>query len=249
MTEDATILVVDDNEDIVDTLSMALEDRGYRTLGAADGMEALDILAEEDVDLILADIAMPHLNGYQLYERVRERPEWVAIPFIFLTGRIMDSDIRYGKQLGADDYLAKPVDLEDLHAAVQGRLSRARQLATFGSHRSEGETSGALQVGHIKIDLDLHRVWLVERRVRLSAREFDLLAHLAQHSDRVVSPVELINVTHNLETDRVEAGSLLRPLIRSLRRKLGYKPGEIGCIENVRGVGYRLIEPMSENHR
>ncbi len=79
--------------------------------------------------------------------------------------------------------------------------------------------------------------------LKLSAREFLLLTYLAQRVDQVVSAQELIRVTHELDTDRVEAGTLLRPLVRSLRRKLGYSVGEMGCIENVRGVGYRLSVP------
>jgi DNA-binding response OmpR family regulator len=85
-----------------------------------------------------------------------------------------------------------------------------------------------------------------ERLIDLSAREFTLLEYLARRADIMVSPQELISVTHGLETDDVEAGSLLRPMIRSLRRKLGYAVGEMGCIENVRGVGYRLIAPAQK---
>lgn len=241
MTHDATILLVDDQVEILEALSMTLEARGYRVYCAPDGAEALEILSQEQVDLILADIAMPRMNGYQLYERARQRPEWVAIPFIFLTGRAMDSDIRYGKELGVDDYLTKPIEPEDLLAAVQGRLRRAQQLAVSVVSPGGDEEGGALRIGRIKIDLDQHRVWLIERQVKLSAREFDLLAFLAQNADRVVAPEELIQVTHGVQTDRVDAGSLLRPLIRSLRRNLGYSPGDMGCIENVRGVGYRLV--------
>ncbi len=242
MNRAGSILVVDDHPTLLENVALALEAAGYSVLTAEDGQGALGILEDEPVSLILADIAMPGMNGYQLYERVRMRPEWVSIPFIFLTARAMDSDVRYGKELGADDYLTKPIEPEDLLSAVQGRLRRAQQLsqATLVGTSAGPRAHGSLTVGRIKIDLDLHQVWLVERPIRLSAREFALLAHLARHADRVVSPEELIKATHNLDTDRTEAGSLLRPLIRSLRRHLGYPPGEIGCIENVRGVGYRL---------
>jgi two-component system response regulator VanR len=241
----ASILVVDDQLDILDNIGLALEAEGYRVLTATDGVEALDVLQSQPVDLILADIAMPRMNGYQLCERVWKNPQWVAIPFVFLTARALDSDIRYGKALGVDDYLTKPIQPEDLLAAVRGRLRRAQQLAQSSPQPSSPATSGrhALPLGRLHIDPGRHCVWLNEQPIRLSAREFSLLEYLARRADQVVSPQELIQITHGLDTDHVEAGALLRPMIRSLRRKLGYPVGEMGCIENVRGVGYRLIVP------
>src|SRR5215213_5836320 len=126
-----TILVADDQPDLRAMISMTLESAGFQVLQSGDGLEALAILHAQAVDLILADIAMPRMNGYQLYQRVRENPHWLAIPLIFLTARSLDSDIRYGKELGADDYLNKPIEPEDLLAAVQGRLRRAAQLANL----------------------------------------------------------------------------------------------------------------------
>lgn len=242
----ATILVVDDQPDLLDSLELVLELDGYRVHTAGDGIEALEVLESHAVDVILADIAMPRMNGYQLYERVRANPKWVAIPFLFLTARAMDSDIRYGKGLGVDDYLTKPFQPEDLLAAVQGKVKRAQQLAQLSRSMPVDDTSDSLDFGWLRIDPAQHKVWMHGELVDLSAREFALLEHLAMQIEHVLSPEELIVVTHEFEADRVEAGSLLRPLIRSLRRKLGYGVGEAGCIENVRGVGYRLVPP--KNH-
>jgi DNA-binding response OmpR family regulator len=237
----ATILVVDDQPELLDNLGQMLESAGHRTIQANNGVEALARLQSEPVDLIVSDIAMPGMNGYQLYERVRENPAWLAIPFLFLTARDLDSDVRYGKELGADDYLIKPVCLEDLVAAVRGRLKRAQQLRQQAPAPGLGQR--AFSVGLLQIDPGQHRAWMSGQPVQLSAREFTLLEHLARQAGRVVSAQELIRVTHDMDTDALEAGTLLRPLIRSLRRKLGYPVDEMGCIENVRGVGYRLIAP------
>ena len=240
-----TILVADDQPELQAMLSLTLESAGSQVLRSGDGLEALAILQTQVVDLILADIAMPRMNGYQLYQRVRENAHWLAIPFLFLTARSLDSDIRYGKELGVDDYLIKPIEPEDLLAAVQGRLRRASQLAQLLVQPAAPAPTnpGSIVVGRLRIDSGQHRVWLDDQLIDLSAREFTLLEYLARRADTMVSPQELIHVTHGLETDDVEAGSLLRPMIRSLRRKLGYAVGEMGCIENVRGVGYRLIAP------
>lgn len=241
-----SILLVDDQPDILDHLSMALQASGYEVLIASDGSEALTVLQEQPVSLILADIAMPKMNGYQLYKRVRENSQWAMIPFLFLTARALDSDIRYGKELGVDDYLTKPIEVEDLLAAVQGKLRRVQQL-TSGEWSSTTPAAASkeslLTVGRLKINVDQHKVWLDDQTVTLSAREFTLLVYLAQRAEQIVSPQELIQITHKLNTDHIEAGTLLRPLIRSVRRKLNYGVGEMGCIENVRGVGYRLITP------
>lgn len=236
------ILAVDDEPDLLDNIGLALEAEAYRVLTANDGIEALAVLQTESVDLILADIAMPNMNGYQLYEQVRENPKWRAIPFIFLTARRLDSDIRYGKEMGVDDYLTKPIRAADLLAVVRGKLRRAQQLAQQAAPAATSE-SRILIVGKLRIDPGQHRVWLVTESIKLSVNEFALLEHLARRANQVVSPQELIQATHNLDTDYTEASSLLRPLIRTLRRKLGYTVGDMGCIENVRGVGYRLVPP------
>ncbi|MBN2389665.1 MAG: response regulator transcription factor [Anaerolineae bacterium] len=243
MENRTTILVVDDHQAIQLYIEQVLRDAGYRVLVANDGTEALGVLAAHPVNLILTDINMPRMNGYQLYDEVVKNPRWVAIPFIFLTGRTMDSDIRYGKQLGVDDYITKPFLPDDLLAIVRGRLRRAEQLTASASRYEVKDAAdvSVLTVGALKINLDHHTVEIAGRPVNLSAREFTLLATLAEREGRVVSPEELVRMTHDLYTDYQDASSLLRPMIRSLRRKLGYQAGEMGCIKNVRGVGYQLI--------
>ena len=128
MKTNISILVVDDEPNFLDNIRLALEAEGYRVLSAGNGVEALAVLHSQPVNLILADIAMPEMNGYQLYERVRERPQWLTVPFVFLTARKLDSDIRYGKELGVDGYLTKPIRAADLLAVVRGKLRRAQQL-------------------------------------------------------------------------------------------------------------------------
>lgn len=246
LREAPSILVADDEPALLENIALLLEAEGYHVLTARDGTEAFKTLQAQPVTLILADIAMPRMNGYQLYERVRQNPDWLSIPFVFLTARTLDSDIRYGKELGVDDYLTKPIEPEDLLAAVQGKIRRARQLRQLVSQPAAPDISTAesLLVGQLRIEPDQHQVWFGEDELFLSAREFVLLEYLAQRVGQVIGPKELIQVTHGLETDHMEAGSLLRPLVRSLRRKLGYPAGVTGCIVNVRSVGYRLTPPL-----
>jgi two-component system response regulator VanR len=245
MTEPATILVVEDQQAMLENLRISLELAGYHILTAQDGLQALQVLETEAVDLILADVAMPRLNGYQLYERLGENPTWAAIPFIFVTARALDSDVRYGKELGVDDYLTKPIQLADLLATVQGKLRRSRRLAQLGAqpHGTSAAGGNTLVVGKLRVEPGQHQVWMDDEPVHLSAREFALLEYLAQRAGQVVPLTELCQVTHDLDTDYTEAGRLLHSMVRSLRRKMGHTAGDMGYIESVRGVGYRLAAP------
>lgn len=243
MNDPASILVVDDDAVILKYIARILELGGYNVLTARDGVEALDLLESQSVDLIVTDIMMPRMNGYQLHECVVQAPEWVKIPVIFLSARCMDSDIRYGKELGVDDYLTKPVEPEDVLAAVRGRLRRAELLKESSTQRERPSSrdNGPPALGRLRIDSDQYRVWVDDELVKLSLKEFKLLERLARQPAKVVPLQELIKSTHGLKTDYTEASSLIRPLIRSVRRKLGYPAGETGPIESVRGVGYQLI--------
>lgn len=246
----ATILVVDDQIETAGHLRTILGLVGYEVAIAGDGIEALSVLEAQSVDLILADIAMPRLNGYQLLEHIRVHPSWRSIPFIFLSARALDSDIRFGKSLGVDDYLTKPVVIEDLLAVIQGKLRKTVAVAALpqGPRAMPAGLASTqpLCVGTLQIDGARHEITLAGKHVRLSAREFLLLEHLARRAGAVVPLTELIEVTHQLKVDVDEAGSLLRPLVRSIRRKLGFEAGDMGCIEALRGVGYRLLPPSGD---
>jgi signal transduction histidine kinase len=123
-----SILIVEDDATLLDGLRDILEFAGFRVTTASHGEEGLAALGQSHPDLIISDIMMPHMDGYQFYEAVRARPEGVGVPFIFLTAKGDKADIRRGKQLGVDDYLVKPFDEEDLLIAVRAKLDRRAQL-------------------------------------------------------------------------------------------------------------------------
>jgi signal transduction histidine kinase len=122
------ILIVEDNEIMLDGIRDILEMADYQVATALDGQEALEWMDEHQPDLIVSDIMMPHIDGYQLFSAVRANPKWLSVPFIFLTAKDQRTDVRLGKQLGADDYLTKPFDPEDLLVAVEAKLERAAAL-------------------------------------------------------------------------------------------------------------------------
>jgi DNA-binding NarL/FixJ family response regulator len=128
MQQNACILIVEDDPSVRHAIEDMLHVYGFTVWSASDGFQALEIIEGMTPDLILADIIMPGMNGYQFYHRVRSREEWLWIPFIFLTAKDSSDDVRYGRELGADDYIVKPFEPEDLLAAVLGKLGRFDQL-------------------------------------------------------------------------------------------------------------------------
>jgi DNA-binding response OmpR family regulator len=248
MTVEKTILIIDDDPYLLNAIEDILQSTDYKVLKTDSGIEALKCLKEHTVHLILADIEMPGMNGYQLFQLVNENPQWVNIPFLFLSARALDSDIQFGKELGVDDYLTKPFDIDELLATIRGKIKRATHRASimadeiqyFNQNRSKN-----LQFGNLRINLQNHQVWKNEIPVQLSALEFRLFAKLVQQPNSVIPHQVLIKITHQLDTDPQDASRLLRPLVRSIRRKLGYPTGNPGCIENLRSVGYQFNPQVS----
>lgn len=122
------ILVVEDNEDMLNGIRDILEMSGYQVVTALDGQAALALMEQDRPDLIISDIMMPQMDGYELFSAVRANPKWLRIPFVFLTAKDQRLDVRLGKQLGADDYLTKPFEPEDLIVIVEAKLERAASL-------------------------------------------------------------------------------------------------------------------------
>ncbi len=132
-----TILVVEDTIGMLENIQFLLETDNYNVLTAKDGIEALSVLENEIPDLIISDIMMPNLDGYGLYEHIKNNPKLKIIPFIFLTAKETKEDIRLGKELGVDDYLIKPFEIEDLLAVVRGKLRRSEQIKSVSKAKME----------------------------------------------------------------------------------------------------------------
>lgn len=251
------ILVVDDEPAALTLLEIALKQNGYQPLLAQDGTEALAILDSQPVDLIISDVAMPRMNGYQLCQAVKTSPQWALIPFILVSGRSQPSDIRYGKSLGADDYLTKPYKLADLLAVIEGRLAVAQRLrASLGQSGPPDQSAPVITTTlcgrQLRLDQARQQVWLDDAELPLTTKEVRLLAALARRPGRVVSDVELVKATHGLERgDKQQARrKSVRAIVAYLRRKLAVYLGDEACIKTVRGRGYMLVanEPGQDNH-
>ncbi len=226
------ILICDDEEDIVHALEIYLQREGYRTLAAYDGQQALDLLADESVSLVLLDCMMPKMDGITALRQIREQ---FNLPVIFLTAKTEEEDIVAGLELGADDYITKPFRPAELMARVRSQLRRYTHL---GGVSEAAGSSAILTVGDISLDPRTRRVSLGEDEVALTPREYYILYFLMCHPGEIFSPAELY--TQVWQDMPLGAEGTVAVHIRHLREKLEVDPASPRWIKVVWGQGYKL---------
>lgn len=224
MAEQAAILVVDDDREIVGAITAALEKEGYRVLRAYDGMEALDKALDPDLRLILMDVMMPRLDGLSAVLRIRERRN---LPVILLSAKSEESDKVLGLSMGADDYMTKPFSARELLLRISAILKRCSTLAS--------EEAEVLRSGGLVLDLTARRVEVDGRQINLTPREFDLLTVLMSHPDVAFSRKRLLDIIWGgeLSTDT----RTLDTHIQHIRCAIVPYSDRIVTL---RGVGYRF---------
>ena len=224
----ARVLVVDDEPNIADVISMALKYNDFTVATAADGNEALDRVSEFRPDLIVLDVMMPGLDGFQVAKRLAERSK--DIPILFLTARDTTDDKIRGLTIGGDDYMTKPFSVEELIVRIKVILRR--------SGRSREESS-RLTFLDLELDDDTREVFRDGNPVDLTDTEFRLLRYLMSNPRRVLSRAQILD--HVWEYDFAGDARVLETYVSYLRRKLDkFGPS---LIVTVRGVGYALREP------
>ena len=224
----AHILVVDDEAGVRDLLGDALRVAGYSVSAAADGMSALTALRSSAADLLIIDINMPVLDGFELLEQLRKKGD--STPALMLSARGEKTDITRGLRLGADDYVTKPFGLEELLLRVGAILRRTKALTIENS---------ILRCGALHLDEDQHKVFYNDEELELSPTEFRLLQELMRNKGRVLTKSTLLREVW--EIDFETETSVLDTYISYLRKKLN-RDG-IEFIRTVRGVGYQIVEP------
>ena len=225
------ILICDDEQDIVSALKIYLEAEGYRTFAAANGKEALELLDRENIHLVLLDIMMPVLDGVSALSRLRE---FSNVPVILLTAKSEDTDKVLGLNIGADDYITKPINPVELLARVRSQLRRYLQLGGGAVRES------VLSIGPISLDDGSKAVTLDGEPVNLTPREYDILKLLMQNPGRVFHPRDLYRKVWNEEPYGAE--STVAVHIRHLREKLEIDPASPRYIRAVWGQGYKISE-------
>ena len=222
-----SILVVEDEEDILDLISYNLKQAGFSIIAVESGEEALEVASEEKFSLVLLDLMLPGIDGLEVCRLLRAKPETKNIPVLMLTARTEEVDRIVGLELGADDYLTKPFSPRELVLRVRAILRRAEVV--------ESVSDETIRIGSLTIDPIEHRVQLLGEEIELTATEFRLLLTLAQRRGRVQSREELLNVVWGYEH------SGYRRTVDTHLRRLRAKMGEAAdYLETVRGVGYRF---------
>ena len=225
-----TVLIVEDEPEFAELLELWVGRAGYRPTLAVSGTEALRRFYDDHPDLVLLDVALPGLDGWQVIERIRE---FSRVPIIVVTARGSEADKVRGLKLGADDYVTKPLSLPELLARIEAAIRRAATPAAERPRR--------LQYRELTIDLDDHRVRLRGDDVRLTPTEYRLLAYLVEHAGQLVLHRQVLAGVWGAGSDADV--HLLRMTIRNLRLKLeAVAPGE-AYISTEYGLGYRLTGP------
>jgi DNA-binding response OmpR family regulator len=224
-----TILLVDDEDAVRRVLAFPLEKDGYDVVQAADGEEALEKFAEQDVDLVVLDIMLPRLDGLEVCKRLRATS---SVPIIMLTARDDELDKVLGLELGADDYITKPFSIREFRSRVRALLRRAQQLSPGGAESERIERDGLV------IDVPRRTVTVRGEPVQLTYVEFELLRTLAASPGRVFSRRMLLESLWRSADYRDPR--TIDVHIRHLREKLEAEPRTPEFILTVRGVGYRF---------
>lgn len=224
------ILVVDDEERMVRFIRLNLEHDGFEVLVAFNGRQALERVREDLPDLVLLDVMMPEMDGFEVLSLLREFSD---VPVIMLTARSTEEDIVRGLELGADDYITKPFSPRVLVSRVRAVLRRVEA--------ARGTASGVIEVDdRLKIDFDRREVWVEGKLVKLRPTEYRLLYHLVQNAGRVLTYEQLLRKVWGYEYGSEH--HYVRLYINYLRQKLEENPSKPKYILTERGVGYRFVD-------
>lgn len=228
MSTDSTILVVDDEPHIVELVRLYLGNDGFRVLVARDGEEALERFNSQKPSLVILDLMLPRVDGWEVCRRIRRASE---VPIIMLTARTDDVDKIVGLELGADDYLAKPFNPRELVARVKAVLRRSA-----GTEAAQGQAAIPLQYGNTCVDRARHEVRVAGNEIELRSKEYDLLLAFVQHLGLVLERDKLLNLVWGYDyfgdTRTVDVH------VAHLRDRL---TGSTLNIQTVRGVGYKMV--------
>ena len=221
------VIIVEDDEDIADSIRYNLEREGFRVRIAVTGEEALNLILSGPPSLILLDLNLPGMNGFEICRRLRAESLTAKVPILVLTARADETDKVLGLNMGADDYITKPFSMRELVARVNAALRRA-----------EGPDAErpVFDNGLLRIDPSTFRVSYQERDVRMTRKEFALLSELARNEGRVLTRETLLDRVWGM--NYFGDSRTLDVHIRRLRQKLGNS----GLIETVTGIGYRLCD-------
>lgn len=229
-----TVLIVEDEQNIVDILSFNLEREGYDTLEAYDGNTGLQLALEQNPDLVLLDLMLPGMDGFEVCRRIRETGS--AVPILMLTAREEETDKVLGLELGADDYITKPFGMRELLARVKANIRRSA-MAPVQGEQVQPASGNKLELGRVTVDQEKATVYKDGNPLELTQREYDLICYLASQPGKVFSREALMEHVWNYE-GYVGDVRAVDVAVRRLREKIEDDPASPKFIVTKRGMGY-----------
>ena len=223
-----TVLIIEDDPTMLIGLKDNFEFKGYKVVTAADGERGLKAALNAKPDLIILDIMLPKINGYEICRLIRE--EKLDMPIIMLTAKGEESDIVLGLNLGADDYVTKPFSIKELLARAAAFLRRAKR-----------EVQEVHEFGSLRLDLSARRLTCKGREIELSPKEFDLLAYFVKKAGRALTRDEILNAVWGY--DCVVTSRSIDRFVTTLRNKIEPDPARPVFIHTIRQIGYRFEPP------
>lgn len=224
------VLVVDDEKDILDLLKYNLEKEGYTVTTSSNGRKALELVHRSSLpDLIILDVMMPEMDGWEVCRRLKREKKTASIPVIFLTAKGTEVDEVVGLELGAEDYVVKPISPRKLIARIKAVLRRSSTVAV------EEDSAEVLRAGELEVHVANYTVMLNRKEIFFPKKEFQTLVFLMKHPDRVLTREAILNAVWG--SDVVVGDRTIDVHIRRIREKLGAYGDHI---ETVKGVGYRF---------
>lgn len=229
------ILVVDDDREIVDAIEFYLRPDNFNVLKAYDGLEALDILIENDIKLIIMDVMMPNLDGLKTTLKIREKRN---IPIILLSAKSEDMDKIIGLNMGTDDYITKPFNPLELTARVKSQLRRYINLGDFSNTNNSNDTNYILKSGGLELNTDTKIVSLDGEEIKMTPLEYKILTLLMSRKGKIFSSHEIYENVWN--EDAYSCERTIAVHIRRIREKIEINPKEPKYLKVVWGIGYKI---------
>lgn len=226
-----TILLVDDDPLLIDTLTYSLKKEGFQVVSAANGLEAVSLQQKITSDVVVLDIMLPGIDGWEVCRRIRRHS---AVPVIMLTARDDEFDRVLGLEIGADDYLAKPFSFRELLARIRAILRRV-------DFDTQPTTAGLTTIGAVTLDHTARRISKNNVPLSMTQKEYDLVFTLMSRAGQVITRAELFDLVWGV--DWIGDARTLDVHIRWIREKLEDDPGRPVYVQTVRGVGYRFATP------
>jgi len=234
-TNNKTVLIIEDDQNIADLVEIHLDDLGYQLEWVNDGEAGLSTALENDYALIILDLMLPKLEGFEVCKRIRAEDK--QTPILMLTSKSEELDKVLGLELGADDYMTKPFSIRELIARIKAIL---RRMDVAGKSEQQAEQNSRIEYGDLSIDFDKRKVTLADSTVSLTVKEFDLLALFAKNPGRTYNRQELLDLVWGYQFIGYE--HTVNSHINRLRNKIEQDSANPNYIRTVWGVGYRFAE-------